>query len=135
MVHELYRGNIVQCRELVGENRRLLERRGLSPDTNPEYFNALDLFEMQAAYVMGDLGEYLQLLEKVRALYERLTEEDGYLKSRVECAMAFCAAEGAETEDIDVFIDEYLKRRFRPGSVPYFLRGFTFRMLRLSHSA
>ena len=68
---------------------------------------------------MGDLGEYLQL-EKVRALYERLTEEDGYLKSRVECAMAFCAAEGAEIEDIDVFIEEYLKRCRDPGSVPYF---------------
>ena len=124
MVHELYRGNVVQCRELVEENRRLLKRRGLSPETNPEYFNALDLFEMQAAYVMGDLAEYLQLVEKVRALYDQLTEADGYLKARVECAMAFCAAEGAEIEDIDVFIQAYLKRSKIPEKVPYFLRGF-----------
>ena len=67
---------------------------------------------MQAAYVMGDLGEYLSFLKKF-APYTSDFEEDGYLKSRVECAMAFCAAEGAEIEDIDVFIEEYLKRAGR----------------------
>ena len=89
---------VTLCSAEIGrENRRLLERQGLA-----EYFSALDLFEMQAAYVMETSGNTFSFL-KVRALYERLAKS-GYLKSQVECAMAFCAAEGAEIEDIDVFM-------------------------------